>query len=400
MTRNRHGAVGGRGGRPESPAGAGAASPRRVMRLTLVISSLSSGGAERVASIMANHWAQGGRPVTLLTFDDGAKPFYHLDSRVSHHSLALARVSSNPLDAARNNLRRIRRLRSAIRRSRPDCVISFMDQMNVLTLLAAEGLGVPVIVSEQNYPPEHKLSRAWDRLRDWTYPRAFRVVGVTARVLSYFSPRIQARSVVIHNPVLRPTATSAGPAEKLLERPALLAVGRLHDQKGHDLLLRAFARLEARHADWSLTILGEGPRRRELETLSEGLGISGRVRLAGRVPDPDRYLRQADLFVSASRHEGFPMALGEAMAHGLPVIATDCPSGPAEMIRDGVDGVLVPNGDVEALASAMDRLMSDEPRRLRLAGRAPEVAERFGLEAIMRAWEELLERSTGISKGD
>jgi GalNAc-alpha-(1->4)-GalNAc-alpha-(1->3)-diNAcBac-PP-undecaprenol alpha-1,4-N-acetyl-D-galactosaminyltransferase len=370
------------------------------MRLTMIISSLSSGGAERVASVMANHWAKKGWPITLLTFDDGETPFYPLDSRISHRSLALARVSSNPLEAARNNLRRIRRLRSAIRQSRPDCVLSFMDQMNVLTLLAAEGLRVPVIVIEQNYPPEHKLSRTWNRLRDWTYPRAFRVVGVTARVLSHFSPRIQSRSAVIHNPVLRPPAIPAGPAEKLLDRPALLSIGRLHEQKGHDLLLRAFARLKDRHANWSLTILGEGPRRQELETLSHRLGISERVKLPGRTPDPDQFLRQADLFVMASRFEGFPMALGEAMARGLPVIATDCPSGPAEMIRDGVDGVLVPNGDVEALAAAMNRLMSDEPLRLQLSRRAPEAAERFGLEGIMRTWEELLARSTGRSKVD
>lgn len=369
------------------------------MRLTLIISSLSSGGAERVLAIMANHWAGRGWPITLLTFDDGsAPPFYPLDPRINHSSLALAGDSPNLLAAARNNLSRLRSLRAAIRRGRPDCVLSFMDQANVLTLLATEGLGIPVIVVEQTFAAAQPLGRAWSWLRDRTYPRASRVVCVTARALGHFSPRVQSRSSVIHNPVLPPPRVSGRPPAKLLDRPAIITVGRLDRLKGHDLLLRAFARLKDRHAGWSLTILGEGPSRRELESLSRALGVADRARLAGRVSDPDQYLRQADIFVTASRLEGFPMALGEAMACGLPVIATDCPSGPAEMIRDGVDGILVPNEDVDALASAMDRLMSDEPSRRALGSRAPEVTERFGLDGVMHAWGEVIEHVTGASQ--
>lgn len=305
-------------------------------------------------SIMANYWAKKGWQVTLLTFDDGTTaPFYNIDSRISHLSLRLARDSSNSLKAIHNNLSRIRILRAAIRRSQPDCVLSFMDQINVLTLMATEGLKIPVIVVEQSFPPAQHIGRAWNQLRNWTYPRAFRVVGVTARALSHFSPRIQARSCVIHNPVLLPPAISEQPAQKLLDYPALLAVGRLDEPKGHDLLLRAFAQLIDRHANWSLTILGEGPLRHELETLCRTLGVTERVRLPGRVSNPEQFLRQASIFVMASRSEGFPMALGEAMACGLPVIATDCPSGPAEMIRDGVDGMLVPTENVEALSSSL-----------------------------------------------
>lgn len=363
------------------------------MRLTFIISSLSSGGAERVASIMANYWARKGWQITLLTFDDGTTPpFYHLDSVISHYSLKLTKESSNPLTAIHHNLSRLRRLRSAIRQSKPDCVLSFMDQANVLTLLATEGLRIPVIVVEQIFPPAQDIGLAWNKLRDWTYPRAFRVVGVTKRALSDFKPRIQSRSCVIHNPVLPSAVISDQPEQKLLGRPSLLSVGRLVEQKGHDLLLRAFAELRDRHADWSLTILGEGRRRQELEALSHDLKIAERVKLPGRVSNPDQFLRQADIFIMASRYEGFPMALGEAMACGLPVIATDCPTGPREMIRNGVDGVLVPNEDVAALASAMDRLMGDEALRHNLGSRASEITERFGLEKAMRMWEEVLER--------
>ncbi|MBD0372240.1 MAG: glycosyltransferase family 4 protein [Pyrinomonadaceae bacterium] len=364
------------------------------MRLTLIISSLSSGGAERVMSVMANYWAKKGWQVTLLTFDDGhTAPFYPLDSRVSHLSLALAGDSSNSLTATGRNLARVRRLRSAIRRSRPDCVLSFMDQVNVLTLLATEGLRTPVIVVEQSWPPSQQLGRAWNQLRNWTYPRAFRVVGVTKSVLSHFSTRIQSRSCVIPNPVLSPTLVPDSSSQKLLDHPALLAIGRLDRNKGHDLLLKAFAGLNGRHSNWSLTILGEGPLREELESMCRRLKIEERVKLPGRVSDTSRFLREASIFVMASRSEGFPMALGEAMACGLPVIATNCPSGPAEMISDGVNGILVPSENVDALSSALDRLMTDAELRRALSLRAREVTERFGLDSIMQTWEALIEQA-------
>jgi GalNAc-alpha-(1->4)-GalNAc-alpha-(1->3)-diNAcBac-PP-undecaprenol alpha-1,4-N-acetyl-D-galactosaminyltransferase len=368
------------------------------MRLTLVISSLSAGGAEKVVAIMSNYWTEKGWQITLLTFDDGAtRPFYDLDSRIKRIPLDLEGDSKNSLAAVWNNLRRVSALRSAIRQSKPDCVISFLDQVNVLTILAARRLKIPVIVMEQTYPPSHHIGRTWNLLRNRIYPRAAQVVGVTARALRNFSPRIQSRACVIHNPVLLPPLTGKRPAGKLLDRPALLAVGRLNQHKGYRLLLRAFAQLKDQHTNWTLTILGEGPLRHELEDLGQQLGISNRVKLLGRVSNPYDFLTQADIFVMASRYEGFPLALCEAMACGLPVIATDCPSGPKEIIRDGVDGLLVPTDDVDALARAINCLIEDEAMRLRLGSCATDVIERFGLEKIMRTWEELLDRVVLVS---
>jgi len=167
-------------------------------------------------------------------------------------------------------------------------------------------------------------------------------------------------------------------------------MGRFYHQKGFDLLLRAFARLKDRYAQWTLTILGDGPLRDELQRLCEKLGVSERVFLPGRVKNPEHFLKQAELFVLPSRFEGFPNALCEAMACGLPVIASDCPSGPREIIRDGKDGVLVPNQDIRALTGAMGWLMSNEAERNRLAAAAVEVIERFGMEKIIKRWESVL----------
>jgi glycosyltransferase involved in cell wall biosynthesis len=144
-------------------------------------------------------------------------------------------------------------------------------------------------------------------------------------------------------------------------------MGRLHPQKGFDLLLEAFSRIKDQYPDWSLTILGDGPLREQIESLRDELGLKGRVHLPGAVKNPHQVLKQAELFVLSSRREGFSLALLDAMSYGLPVVAFDCRSGPREIIRDGVDGVLVPPEDVGAMAEALGRLMSDESERNRLA---------------------------------
>ncbi|NDJ17879.1 glycosyltransferase family 4 protein [Myxacorys almedinensis] len=360
------------------------------MQVTFVIHAVTSGGAERVMSILANAWAAKGWSITLLTFDDGsAPPFYPINPQVKHIPLGVLGSSSNLLAATRHNIKRIRTLRSAIRASQPDIIVSFLDTTNVLTLLATQQLGIPVIVNEQIHPAMWSIGRIWEWLRQWSYPNASQVVAVTERALSYFSPQVQARGCVIPNPALA-VESSEQPLTPYLAKPSLIAMGRLDGQKGFDLLLAAFAQLKDRHPEWTLTILGEGALRAELESLREQLELSDRVHFLGVVNNPNDFLKQADIFVMSSRFEGFPNALCEAMACGLAVISADCPSGPSEIIRHGVDGLLVPTENVSALAGAMERLMSDTEERNRLASHAPEVTERFSLEKIIEMWENLL----------
>lgn len=361
------------------------------MRCTLIIHSLSSGGAERVISRMGNYWAQQGWDVTLLTFDDGSEPpFYQIENQVDRRPLGLAKVSANPIAGIWNNITSTQGLRRAIIDSKPDVIISFMERTNTIAILASRGLNIPILVSERNDPAMLSPGKMWEMLRQWTYPFADRVVVQTERAGNYFPAKLQDRIVVMPNPVIvPPVETTTNPPQLPGER-SLIAVGRLVPQKGFDLLLQAFSKLTDRYREWHLTILGEGELRPQLEALRTELGLVDRVHLPGRVKNPHEYLQQADIFIMSSRFEGFPNALCEAMVAGTAVISTDCPNGPREIIRNGVDGILVPSENIAALADAMSRLMSDPHQRASLAAAAPELAERFSLDKVMSMWESLI----------
>jgi glycosyltransferase involved in cell wall biosynthesis len=362
----------------------------KTLRFTLVISSLGPGGAERVMAIMANYWAEHAREVTLITLASRTHDFYPLHHGVHRIALGVTGISSHVVSAVWNNLRRLQRLRQEIRASQPDVVLSFIDQANVLTLAGSLGLGIPVVVSERIDPRYHDIGFIWAWLRRLLYSQADALVvqtdgvrGWAERIVKsqavHVIPNAAPGSVVRHNDGLdlKPTGRT------------IVAMGRFALQKGFDILLKAFARCARKHSDWFLVILGDGEERGRLEALAVELGVKDRVNMPGQVKDPFGILCGADLFILSSRYEGFPNALMEAMACGLAVISTDCPSGPREIIRDGIDGVLVQPGDVDSLVAAMDRLMADQAARQRLGKRAIEVAERFSTEKVMKMWDEL-----------
>jgi glycosyltransferase involved in cell wall biosynthesis len=174
-------------------------------------------------------------------------------------------------------------------------------------------------------------------------------------------------------------------------RHLLLAVGRLEAQKGFDWLEDAFINLAKRYPDWDLVILGDGPQHATLQDQARAAGLEKRIFLPGRGGNVGEWYERADLYVTSSRFEGFPNTLAEAMAYGLPAVSFDCDTGPRDIIRHEVDGLLVPPGDVAALTAALDQLMGDADLRQRFAERAVEARDRFSMERIAGMWEELFE---------
>jgi GalNAc-alpha-(1->4)-GalNAc-alpha-(1->3)-diNAcBac-PP-undecaprenol alpha-1,4-N-acetyl-D-galactosaminyltransferase len=381
------------------------------MRITLIISTLTGGGAERVATTMANYWAAKGWEVTILTTDFGSEsPCYGLHPSVSHVDLSSPRFKGHPeesqasarLDDLMHDCSRperavlipeaahILRMRRAIVSTSPDAAISYIDRTNICVLVAIRGLGVPVIVSEQCDPNNSSLGAGWELLRRRLYPEARYVAVLTDESLGYFSSLAHMRGRIIPNALTPAVFAHSDEVPQQRHGKTLMAMGRLAHEKGFDLLLSAFAVVATKHRDWTLEILGEGPIRAYLLSCIQKHGLEERVLMSGFTRRPFDAMRRADLFALSSLDEGFPNVLLEAMACGLPVVSFDCPSGPRHIIRNGVDGVLVPPRDAKAMAAALDHLMGDEAERKRLASKAREVVERFGVAKVMSMWEELI----------
>jgi len=325
---------------------------------------------------------------TLASSDEDA---YDFPTDVRRRSLGGLIDSTSLMAAARENARRIRSLRKALREDRPDVVVSLLDTTNVRCVLAARPLGVPILLCESSDPRYFPLARPWRLLRRVLYPRADALV-IHAEQVRPWATGVMRRSERVHvvpnavwvTPVGSPRAVSPDGLR------TAVAMGRLVDLKGFDLLIRAFALIATQNPSWRLTIHGEGPERENLESLITTLGLGDRIALPGYTRDPAAAFADADLFVLASRTESSPLVLVEAMACSLPVVSFDCPSGPSEVITDGVDGLLVPAEDVHAMARALDALMSDAGFRAALAAAAARVLDRYGPDAVVRQWNAVL----------
>jgi GalNAc-alpha-(1->4)-GalNAc-alpha-(1->3)-diNAcBac-PP-undecaprenol alpha-1,4-N-acetyl-D-galactosaminyltransferase len=329
--------------------------------------------------------------VTLITFASVESDFYKLPAGITRVGLNRLGKSHSLWGAFSGNWNRIRDLRREVQRTGTGIVVSFVATCNIVMLFATLGLSVATIVSERS-APQWNIGRIWALLRKLIYRRADAIVVQTEQAAEWIRSITRHNRIVhIPNPVsspgnLTPAIPAAFPSSG---KKIILSVGRLHPVKGYANLIAAFALISETCFDWDLIILGEGQQRPELEGLVRKCGLGDRVFLPGKVSNPGDWMERADLYVSSSVTEGFPNALCEAMARGLPVISTDCPVGPREIIRHGVDGLLVPPQDDLALAGAIRSLIDNPQSRLALAKRAREVLKRFDAEVILSKWEAL-----------
>ena len=349
------------------------------MKIMAVIPSLSRGGAERVLSLLTQEWATS-HEVIVVAFD-GRSPAYECGGRLVDLGLT---VPSNVLEKVYVALASVLRLVGLFRRERPDRIVSFMEPANFPAAIGAAliGLRMALTVSVHHNPAVLPIVRR--ALIPWIYRLPLRVVAVSEGVREVLEsmglPAIKV--LTIPNPV----ATQADPIPQPSPFPIryILGAGRLRPEKGFDRLLKAFANVD--RTDLHLVILGDGVERDALVALSHEFGIGDRVHLPGAVSDIDTWYQHAECFVLSSRSEAWAMVLVEAMANGCPVVSFRCNYGPPEIIENPRSGILVKEGDVEALADAIRRVVSDARLRRSLAIEGKRRAMIFDVKEIAGRW--------------
>ncbi len=361
------------------------------MRILFLLPSLCGGGAERVALGLALEFRRLGHMPEFLLMQAQGELLQEARAMFPVHDLGCMRIRQLPFALALE-----------MRRRPPDALVASMWPLTVIAPLAQRlsGSRFPVVVSEHNtlsvqYKPRGSIHNLAMRVSmALGYPLAAHRVAVSAGVaddLAQLSGLSRKAICVVHNPV--PPGTTSfceglSHVEDLWTAPQgarVLSVGSFKSQKNHPLLLRAFALL---HRPGSrLMIVGQGEGEDQLRSLSIELGIADRVKFAGFHQDPTPFYATANLLVLSSDYEGFGNVIVEALAQGLPVVSTDCPSGPAEILDYGRYGRLVPVGDTAALASAMDEALAAthdrDALKQRAADFAPEIAARRYLDLFI-----------------
>jgi len=361
----------------------------RQVHIALFLPNLGGGGAERVFTNLANAFVEKGMVVDFVLGKAEGPNLSQIDRRI------------NVVDLGTNTVYGwLRPMKSYLKERHPELVLSALHHANLTALCAnmLSGTRTRIIVSVHGTmshdigKSKKRLAKAIPLLVKAFYPKADKIICVSSRVAQelinkYHLPKSKVQ--VIYNPVV--TEDMFKKAEEPIDHPwfqpgqppVILGVGRLTAAKDFETLIKAFA-LVRKKTEARLVILGEGPERVKLEQLVKQLGLQNDVCMPGFVDNPYKYMKHSSVFVLSSRWEGLPTVLIEALALGLPVVSTDCPSGPAEILEGGKWGRLVPVGSPEALANAILEALNDE------RGKGAERAKEFSLDRIVDQYVALI----------
>lgn len=356
-------------------------------KLAFYIGSLNKGGAERVFVNLAEYFQNKGYQIVMVT--QYQKENEYVLAEGIRRVISDIPPEETTGSRAVNFYRRMSRLHRIWKKERPDLVLSCVGKNNFMAVVTTMFTKTKPVVSVVGEAKEEYPNRLMKALANLLFPFASGVILQTERSKSFFSQRVSRTSVILPNSLnpLFIRERFRGEREK-----RIVSVGRLDANKNHEMMIRAFAGLAGRYPEYTLTIYGEGELREHLQKLIASLGLEEKVFLPGVVPDVAERIEKAALFLLVSYSEGVSNALIEALALGLPVIATDVPSGGTqELIRHGENGLIIPPGDEEALKTAMDRLLSDGEYAARLGEQAHKIQERLAPERVNRQWQEYFE---------
>ena len=352
-----------------------------MSKISIVTASMIRGGAERVISLLANHFAGTGHEVEIVMITN-KKVEYQLDKGVSTVDLSFPGIGG-----VKRIFCWIKGIRKYYRTSKPDLIISFSAQVNITAYFSLFGLRKNFVTGEISDPTATvtQKSKVIRLMSEYVYAHSDNVIFQTQRVMNYFGKKARSKGIVINQPA---AVECEAEAEK---KKRIVNVGRLVPDKNQKMLIKAFYQISQKHPDFILEFFGDGIYRDELTQYARELGISDRVILNPSVPDIHDKIKDAYMFVLSSNAEGLSNALLEAMMMGHAVISTEC-AGSVDMIKNNENGLLVPVGDCEALADAMD-FMIENPEKAAIFGEnAKESVKMYRQENVFAAWDEFVDK--------
>ena len=368
-------------------------------KIAFHLNCLEQGGAERVVSNLANQFAREGYDVLLATEWYGENEF-SIDREVRRIHVGLREGDEKKARVAQFLLR-VKYLKEFMKKEKPDILIAFAQRANYRALMAAPGTGIPVLISIRTDPVGH-----YDALSDkiqipLLFPRAAGCVFQTEGQREFFDPYLQENSRVILNPIHDKYLGVPEPAKRKKE---VVQSGRLVDFKNQPMLLQAFIQVHKKHPDYILKIYGgdsfDGTKE-ILEDIIKKNDAGSYIRLMGASDSLEKDLTDAAVYAFSSDWEGLPNALLEAMALGLPIVATDCPcGGPRTVMEDGVNGLLIPIKDPKALEEGINRLIENPRLGEQLGRNARKIGEIANGAAIFRQWRDYIEEVVAGVGGD
>ena len=389
-----------------------------MKKILFAIDSLRGGGAERVISLLANQVsAWGYQTDILLAFDSDVEYYVDKDIRIydingkliEHEQCSpkkkMEQKASAPVQACtvkkspilrvreriseyRDKRRRINNIVAFVNAGNYDVIVSFLTSTNELVGAASKRMSAKCIISERCSPVETVLTQ---KTGGWTlkqYAKVDCVVFQTEEAMACYPSRIREKGVVIPNPIKTDL-----PMPYVGERKKeIVSFGRLDKQKNLPMLISAFANVSKRYPEYTLHFFGRGQEKENLLGLIAELGLQEKVIIDDFAKNVHEIVRDAAMYVSSSDYEGISNSMLEALAIGLPCVCTDCPVGGARMaIEDGVNGLLVPIKDENALTNAIERIIQSEEFAEKLSKNAVKIRERWNIETITKKWLEVID---------
>lgn len=356
------------------------------MRIAMLISALSRGGAEHVQVNLADYLIKQGHQVIMVTQ-------YQKENEYPLNPAAKRIVSDiNETEATNSRIinfaRRFRKLRRIWKSEKPDVILSFIGKNNIMAIITSLCLPVSTAVSVRGEPREEYYSNGLRLIAKGLFHFADGIILQTEKCRSFFPSGVQKKAVILKNPVhssfFREPYT--GPRDK-----TIVAVGRIDENKNHRMLIQAFAQIADEFPDYKLIIYGDGDKKEELQDVVKKLDLADRIVFGGRIENVADAIYKTRVFVLSSDTEGMPNTLLEAMALGLTVVSTDCPcGGPAEIIEHGKNGILVPVRDEKAMKENLQFLLNHLQEADEMGKNARITSEIYKPERVLPEWEEYL----------